>query len=277
MLFPSALQRFNTANLRLRVMSAAFMAPIVLVAVYLGGIAFGAITTCAMCIGLYEWIRLVAPEVRDRTTAVACFMLLLFMSAGVLVSTTYGVILAAIFYVALLIYASRDHKEKAARIAFGILYMGGSGLALLGLRSTPDSGRSLIFFLLAVVWGTDIGAYISGKLIGGKKLAPTISPGKTWAGLLGGLVSAMILGYGAAILFGAREPLTALFLSPVLAVVAQVGDLFESFVKRQAGVKESGDLIPGHGGVLDRIDGLVSAAIFAFLFQAILGEQITWW
>ncbi|MDD4617453.1 MAG: phosphatidate cytidylyltransferase, partial [Alphaproteobacteria bacterium] len=146
MLFPPALQRFNTANLRLRVMSAAFMAPIVLVAVYLGGIAFGAVTTCAMCIGLYEWIRLIAPEVRDRTTAIACLMLLLFMATGIFVSTTHGVVLAALFYLALFVYASRDHKEKAARIAFGIPYMGGSGLALLALRSTPDSGRSLLIF-----------------------------------------------------------------------------------------------------------------------------------
>ncbi|MDD4615992.1 MAG: phosphatidate cytidylyltransferase, partial [Alphaproteobacteria bacterium] len=138
-------------------------------------------------------------------------------------------------------------------------------------------GRSLLFFLLAVVWGTDIGAYVLGKLIGGKKLAPTISPGKTWAGLFGGIFFALVLGYGCAVAFGAKEPLVAALLSPVLALVAQIGDLFESFVKRQAGVKESGDLIPGHGGVLDRIDGLVSAAIFAFLFQVLLGDQINWW
>jgi phosphatidate cytidylyltransferase len=156
-------------------------------------------------------------------------------------------------------------------------YMAGGGLALLALRATPDAGAGLTFYLLMTVWATDIGAFVAGRLIGGLKLAPSISPSKTWAGLLGGVGSAALIGYFIARALNANHPAVALALSPVLAVVAQLGDLFESHFKRRAGVKESGDLIPGHGGVLDRIDGLVFASVFASLFQAALGQQINWW
>jgi phosphatidate cytidylyltransferase len=155
--------------------------------------------------------------------------------------------------------------------------MGGSGLAFLYLRGTPAAGAALVFYLFVTVWGTDIGAFIFGRLIGGPKLAPAVSPSKTWAGLVGGMVLAVLLGYAAALLLNARTPAVALILSPILAIVAQLGDLFESYFKRRSGVKESGDLIPGHGGVLDRIDGLVFAGVFLALFQAALGTQIGWW
>jgi phosphatidate cytidylyltransferase len=134
-----------------------------------------------------------------------------------------------------------------------------------------------VFYLLLTVWGADIGAFAAGKLIGGAKLVPSISPSKTWAGLFGGIVLASVMGYFTSLFLGARHPAVALILSAILACVAQLGDLFESYFKRRCGVKESGDLIPGHGGVLDRIDGLVFAAICAFLFQAAIGEKIQWW
>ena len=102
-------------------------------------------------------------------------------------------------------------------------------------------------------------------------------PSKTWAGLIGGVVLATLSGYFIAVFLGAKNPSLALFLSPLLAIMAQGGDLFESYFKRRAGLKESGDLIPGHGGVLDRIDGLVVAAIFAYLFQSALGEKLFFW
>jgi phosphatidate cytidylyltransferase len=277
MSFTSVLQRFNTANLRLRMMSAAFMAPIVLIAVYVGGFLFDAIATAAVTIGLYEWIRLVSPKALDRLMGIGCAILVAVMGAGSLFSVQLAAALGTIGMFALLAFALREKAESPVWIALGIPYMGASGLALLALRSVPENGRGFLFFLLAVVWATDIGAYITGSIIGGKKLAPSISPGKTWAGLFGGIASAVVFGFLAAAAFGAWQPAVALILSPLLAVVAQIGDLFESFMKRRAGVKESGDLIPGHGGVLDRIDGLVFAAVFAFLFQAIIGNRINWW
>jgi phosphatidate cytidylyltransferase len=150
--------------------------------------------------------------------------------------------------------------------AAGAAYLGSAFLAFLWLRADPLSGRFLVLWLIALVWATDIGAYAAGRSIGGPRLAPGISPGKTWAGLAGGILAAAIAGMAVLLGFGAGELDWASLLriaaaSAVLAVVAQVGDLFESHLKRRAGVKDSSDLIPGHGGMLDRIDGLMAAAL----------------
>jgi phosphatidate cytidylyltransferase len=153
-------------------------------------------------------------------------------------------------------------------LAFGLIYLGVSGLTLIYLREIPGAGVKLVYYLLAVVWGMDIGAYTAGKVIGGPKLAPTISPHKTWAGLCGGVALAVLFGYGVAVLLGARQPPNAALLAIPLAAAAQAGDLLKSLLKRRAGVKDSGHLIPGHGGVLDRIDGLICAAIFFALIEA---------
>jgi phosphatidate cytidylyltransferase len=167
--------------------------------------------------------------------------------------------------------------ESALWLVIGALYLTASGLALVYLRMLPDHGAPLVYFLLAVVWGTDIGAYGAGKLIGGPKLAPAISPHKTWAGLFGGMALAALFGYGVALAVSAPRPVLALGVALLLAASAQGGDLFKSVFKRRAGVKESGGLIPGHGGVLDRIDGLIFAAIIFALFEMTVGMQTAWW
>jgi phosphatidate cytidylyltransferase len=281
MALPPAFRQFDTANLRLRVLSAAILAPVALTATWLGGLAFGALVTVAVTIGLYEWIRLVAPGSPPRIAGLACAGLVCVMATGTIFSALIGAMLGVVATLLVFLLAVRghdesSHNERAGWIALGIPYMGGSGLALLSLRATPDIGAGLAFFLLVTVWGTDIGAYVVGRIVGGPKLAPSVSPSKTWSGLLGGMALALVLGYFAATLLGARHPAVAFILCPVLAVVAQLGDLFESYFKRRSGVKESGDLIPGHGGVLDRIDGLVFAGVFAALFQAALGQQLQW-
>lgn len=253
------------------------MAPVALLAVYCGSWVFAAVVAAAALLGLYEWFRLVAPDARGLLVAHAGTMVFLTMAVGSLVSVGAGALLGLLFIVALFAMAVRDKLKAPALVAFGIPYMAGSALALIGLRATPESGMGLTFFLLLVVWAVDVGAYLSGSIIGGPKLAPAISPSKTWAGLIGGAVAAAVCGYFVADLAGARRPAVAIVLGPVLAFVAQAGDFFESYFKRRAGVKESGDLIPGHGGVLDRIDGLVFAAAFAFLFQIALGSFVQWW
>ena len=269
----TVLKCFDTANLRLRVMSALIMIPFVLLAVYLGGMAFGALITAVVTLGLYEWLRLVAPQARAQSVGVACALLIVMMTAGALFSVALGAILGLIFTLALFLMASHRHEEHAGWMALGIPYMGGSGLALLALRAAPENGAELVLYLLLTVWATDIGAFFTGRLIGGAKLAPAISPSKTWSGLFGGMGAALIVGFLAASGLGAKYPAVALLLSPVLAGVSQMGDLFESYFKRRAGVKESGDLIPGHGGILDRIDGLIFAGIFA----ALTNQLINWW
>ncbi|MDE1901680.1 MAG: phosphatidate cytidylyltransferase [Alphaproteobacteria bacterium] len=272
---PSFLKKFDTVNLRLRVISAAILIPVTLICVWLGGIAFGAFVTCVVTLGLYEWLRLVGQKFSARNMGIACAMLAALMTGGWLISPPFGAMLGVVATLALFLLASGE--DRAGWIALGIPYLGGSGLALIALRDIPDIGAALVLFLLVTVWGTDIGAFVAGKIWGRAKLAPSISPSKTWAGLAGGMILAALCGYIAAVVLGARRPDIALMLSPVLAVIAQVGDLFESHFKRRAGVKESGDLIPGHGGVLDRVDGLIFAGVFLILFQISVAQQIDWW
>jgi phosphatidate cytidylyltransferase len=154
---------------------------------------------------------------------------------------------------------------KAATTALGVGYIGTAAIAILFLREQPN-GFLLALWTLVVVWATDTGAYFAGRAIGGPKLAPVISPNKTWAGLIGGMIAAAIVG-GLIAGFGPL-PATALWLGAPLAVAAQLGDLLESAMKRHAGVKDSGKLLPGHGGVLDRIDGLLPVAIIVAAFVA---------
>jgi len=143
----------------------------------------------------------------------------------------------------------------------GFVYAAAAALALLWVRDRGDSGIALVLWIFILVWSTDIGAYFTGRAIGGAKLAPAISPGKTWAGFYGGVAASTILG-GAWALFTGLHPVLIL-LAPLLSVAAQAGDLGESWMKRQAGVKDSGTWIPGHGGVFDRLDGLLPVAILA--------------
>lgn len=144
-------------------------------------------------------------------------------------------------------------------MAGGLLYAGLPALALVWLRDQPQ-GLGLVLWVLTLVWATDIVAYFAGRAIGGPKIAPKISPKKTWAGLVGGVIGAMVIGGGVADYAGFPAPLFAT-LSGGLAIVSQAGDFFESWLKRRVGVKDSGTLLPGHGGIMDRVDGLVPVAV----------------
>lgn len=143
---------------------------------------------------------------------------------------------------------------------WGVVYVGAPAFALMVL-SWAYSG--LVFWVMAVTWATDIFAYFAGRGIGGPKLAPAISPNKTWAGLAGGMIGAGLAGWGVATLFGLGFPF--LWIGAPMGAVAQAGDLYESWVKRRAGVKDSGALLPGHGGVLDRLDGLLAVSVAAII------------
>lgn len=146
--------------------------------------------------------------------------------------------------------------SRRLAMATGFLYVGIPSFALIVI----EWGRyDIVFWLMLVTWATDICAYFAGRAIGGPKLAPRISPNKTWAGLGGGMLGALIVGAAAAYAFGLEMPFV--FLGAPMALLAQLGDLYESWVKRRAGVKDSSHLIPGHGGVLDRLDGLLPVAV----------------
>ena len=163
------------------------------------------------------------------------------------------------------------HLASAWR-ALGVVYAGLALVSLVWLRRAPATGLGVTALLLAAVWATDIGAYLAGRWVGGKRLAPAISPGKTWAGAVGGVLASVAVGLllarPAGFVASQAAPLALL-----LSVAAQAGDLLESAVKRRCGVKDSGRLIPGHGGLLDRVDGILAAApiLAAFVFGLQLG------
>ena len=166
-------------------------------------------------------------------------------------------------------------RRPVARVAF-VLYSIVAVLALLWLRHQPAFGRETILWIVACVWATDIGAYFIGSYAGGARLAPSISPSKTWSGLVGGASAAAVVSALGGLAVGAGETLTLALTGVGIALVAQAGDLLESAQKRQAGVKDSGRLIPGHGGILDRIDGLIAALVFISLIRLATGGEWPW-
>ncbi len=183
----------------------------------------------------------------------------------------------------------REIRELSHRRGGSVLFAGGLvpvSLALAGftwLRADVDAGRMNVVFVVLVVWASDIGAYIFGRLIGGPRLAPRISPGKTWSGAVGGLICAVGVGWVAGLLAPALDhagetgSTGGMFVAGFLGLMSQIGDLLESALKRYVGVKDSGRLIPGHGGLLDRLDGLILAAIAAAVVSMILGRGVLLW
>lgn len=174
---------------------------------------------------------------------------------------------------------SLETDEKARKLWMwrGVGYIAVAGASLLWLRDLSPlddgySGGTVVIWMLCVVWATDIAAFFTGRAIGGPKLAPSISPGKTWAGLGGGMLAASIIGALFAMFDHMPGVVALFFLSAFTALVAQGGDLLESYIKRLCGVKDSGDIIPGHGGILDRVDGLVTAAPFVVFALTLMGK-----
>jgi phosphatidate cytidylyltransferase len=157
-----------------------------------------------------------------------------------------------------------------------ILYSIAALLALLWLRHQPGFGRDTILWILACVWATDIGAYFIGSYAGGAKLAPSISPSKTWSGLVGGMSASAVVSAACTMVFDAGDTLVLAVTGVGIAIVAQAGDLLESAAKRRAGVKDSGRIIPGHGGILDRIDGLIAALVLIAAIRLLTGGEWPW-
>lgn len=248
------------SNFQLRVLSSVVLAAGVLWLTWLGGMPFRML--CALIAGaiLYEWTRMVRPSTGKNTGFLSEALMLVLMLALVLGFSPPVLLAAGALAVALVAVASALRGAgpwEAAGLAYATL----SGFALAFLRGDSHSGLVAMLFLFAVVWATDIFAYFVGRAIGGPKLAPAISPGKTRSGAVGGAVGGIVAGL---ILVAATDgggfaimALVALLLS----IVSQAGDLFESWIKRRHGCKDSSALIPGHGGVMDRVDGLVAAAL----------------
>ncbi|HET9812460.1 MAG TPA: phosphatidate cytidylyltransferase [Sphingomicrobium sp.] len=192
-------------------------------------------------------------------------LIALALAAAVKGGNVFAVAVAAIATAMFYEWTRLARGWGAAWQATGFAYALLPALALLWIRERDGHGVELLLWVFIVTWATDIGAYFVGRALGRRKLAPAISPGKTVEGLYGGIVAATLLGGAWVLGTGLGRPL--LVLAPVLALAAQAGDLFESWMKRRAGVKDSGDWLPGHGGVLDRLDGLVPVAVLTALAQ----------
>jgi len=260
------------SDLGLRLASAAILGPLVLLIAYLGGIAFVLLVLVAAVLFLREWLTMTGTAAASAAglAGQGALAALAALHVGGLPEVGLGVMLAG----ALAVYALDGFSQSGRWALEGTLY---GGLALFALLVLRDGSKGLFvtFFLLLVVWATDIFAYFTGRAIGGPKLWTRVSPKKTWSGAIGGLVLATVLGAGVAYAAGEVELGLWALLAVGLSIVSQAGDLLESAIKRRFEVKDSSQLIPGHGGIMDRIDGLVAAAIFAVLVGLIAGGTLS--
>jgi phosphatidate cytidylyltransferase len=260
---PEGQMRSGLSNLQLRVISAIVMVAATLALTFLGGVWFRLLAAAMAAAMFYEWAAMARTPANAGLHLAAGGLLALALLALAAGATAQVTLMLAGAGVAITLAAGAwlGHGRSAAA---GLAYAGLSGISLAYLRGDDLSGLSAILFLFAVVWTTDILAYFVGRAIGGPKLAPSISPGKTWSGAAGGAMGGLAAGLVAAAALG--QPLAILAaVALLLSVVSQIGDLFESAVKRRHGAKDSGSLIPGHGGVMDRVDGLVAAAFALYV------------
>lgn len=246
------------SGLATRIVSSVLMLPPMVGAIWLGGPVFAMLIVAMAAVLIWEWHGLLAGDLKSaRVVAIGG------TAALVAASAWNGLFALGFFGLAVVVAGLVARKRRGldlALLGFGPIYVGLPAVALVMLRA--DFGFAVTLWVFILVWATDIGAYAFGRTIGGPKLMPRVSPNKTWAGLIGGMICAGgfgIAGLGVAELAGVPWP-TLMAFGAALAVIAQIGDLFESAIKRRVGAKDSSRLIPGHGGVLDRVDGVLTAA-----------------
>lgn len=256
-------------NLQQRVVSAVVLVIVVLALTWAGGVWYRLLSAVIAGAVLYEWTAMTVPAsaARHRILLAALLGVVLamlvagFPAASLLLLLAGGLVVGA---------AHAAYAKLRFWPVIGLGYAGLSGIALAAVRGGDSAGLAATLFLFAVVWATDILAYFVGRAVGGPKLAPTISPGKTWSGAIGGTVAGVAAGVAVASYAGATLGIAAMIaVALALSVVSQIGDLFESCLKRIFSVKDSSQLIPGHGGVMDRVDGLVAAAFALFVIGAL--------
>ncbi len=256
------------------------MIPLALALVVLGGWPFACLVGLAVVLMAMEWRRLTearfdahAGDLAAAAVAGLGLLVVLLAASG----RPFEALLALAAGAALAALIAWRSGAPPLWIGLGAAYLALPALTLVWLRNLPQNGLLLVVWLLVVVWTTDILAYLVGRKVGGPRLAPVVSPGKTWSGLCGGVLAAAIAGAVTAWAIGSERLLHAAGLGGLLAIVSQIGDLIESACKRRAGVKDSGTLIPGHGGVLDRLDGLILAAPVLALLGLAFGPRIVPW
>jgi phosphatidate cytidylyltransferase len=262
---PAAVVEQGSQNLLMRVIAALVLAPSAIAIAYAGGWFWLGLVTLAT-IGLYvEWLTIVGARTPRVMAAgiVTLFGAAVWLGIG-RIGATYVIVALGVIVAALL----SPHRRGWA--ALGGCYAFAALIASVAVRLDQVWGFTALMLVLLIVWVTDIGGYFAGRGLGGPKLWPRVSPKKTWAGAIGGFVASLFVAAGfAACGLGKTGPLV--LLGAVLSVASQLGDLFESAVKRRFGVKDSSHIIPGHGGLLDRLDGFVAAVVLAAIFGFLRG------
>jgi phosphatidate cytidylyltransferase len=251
---------FDWTNLGLRVASAGVIAPAVIAAVWFGGWAYLVMIAVAVALLAIEWGGMSAPGAPTRVAAAvaAAVLVVVFVGHRGDYLWAWGVLLLSAAAAAVV---ARGVAQRPADAAFGVLYIAPAALCLVWLRGT-DQGNWWVLMLFAATWAADIGAFAVGSTLRGPKLWPRFSPNKTWSGFVGGLLAAMAAGTLMALLPAFQLNLwAAASIGFTVGLATMAGDLWESALKRRFGVKDSGDLIPGHGGLLDRVDGLMFAVV----------------
>ena len=253
-------------NLLLRIIAALVMAPLAIAMAYVGGWLWTGLVTAA-AIGLYvEWLTIIGMR---KPHLVLVGVLILFGVGWVDVGHINGIYLSALVVLGVLGVALLS-SDRRFWTALGMGYALAASIGSSAVRLDPLWGFAALMLVLLVVWATDIGGYFAGRLIGGPKLWPQVSPKKTWAGAIGGFAASLAVGAAFAA-FDLGKILPMLLLGAVLSIASQLGDLFESAVKRRFGVKDSSRIIPGHGGLMDRLDGFVAAILLAAIFGFLRG------
>lgn len=263
------------SELTLRLLSAFFLVGITLAGTYLGGWFFSGLILLMALLMAWEWFALTGGKRRGVSFVVQCVALVLAVYFATEAEYLYSlsVLLLSIIFVLLFIYTRISVSDAPLWTAFGGLYSGLPAIAMIWFRQDTDFGIAAVLYLFFLAWTSDSAAYFGGKTIGGAKLWPSVSPNKTWAGFISGLAGCVILGCLFA-LFNQNFSLSGIILiSLLLGITVQAGDLAESAIKRYFGFKDTSSLIPGHGGVLDRVDGLVFAVLAAALIAFVVDSS----
>jgi len=263
---PAAVAAPGARNLLLRIAVALVLAPAAIAIAYAGGWLWITLVTVAS-IGLFvEWLTIVGEA--KRTPVIASGVIGLAL-AGLLLALGFVEIALTVLMLGLVAVAWLTPERRVWAVT-GFGYAAVAELASVLLRLDPVQGWTALMLVLLVVWVTDIGGYFVGRGIGGPKLWPRVSPNKTWAGAIGGFAASLAVAWGFSA-FGLGKTSALLLLGSALSIASQLGDLFESAVKRRFGVKDSSHIIPGHGGLLDRLDGFVAAVVLAAVFGLLRG------
>lgn len=260
------------SNLLMRILTAFILAAITLCVTWEGGFLFALFAWCIGALVLVEWMG-ITKEYWQKLHKISVGVA--YVGIGILLVLDYSapLVFTAIFLFAIIL--ALLSFRQAGWVAGGFLYAALPVASMTYIRGEEPFGFGAIIFLFAIIWGTDIAAYFNGRSLGGPKLAPKFSPNKTWSGAIGGALAGTAGGILVAFFALNTTPANLFipFLALALSIISQIGDIFESWVKRKFGVKDSGHLLPGHGGFMDRVDGLVFGAVFLYIVGAMVADM----